>query len=119
MPKSPEPDAPVPVQRWVKPQALEPGQWRWQLHNRQLALGVKGDLPGMRRLLKERPAALNQRGQHGRTLLWEAARRGHKAAVQWLLARGAHVDPTGCYNNETLVQVTPYVAALHYRRPAV
>lgn len=45
--------------------------------------------------------------------------RGHRPAVDWLLARGAAVDLTGCYNNETLVQITPYVAAVHYRRAAV
>jgi ankyrin repeat protein len=82
-----------------------------------LALAVKGDISGLEALLAHNPDALNRRGPHGRTLLWEAARRGHTDAVAWLIERGAVVDATGCYNGESVVQLTPYCAAVHYRRP--
>lgn len=112
------PADPLPAQRWVRPLERPPGFWKQQLPTRALAVAVKGDLPGLARLLAERPAALNQRGPHGRTLLWEAARRGHTAALAWLLARGADVTATGAYNAESLVQLTPYAAAVYYRRTA-
>jgi hypothetical protein len=46
-------------------------------------------------------------------------RRGKLAAVQWLVEQGAAVDATGAYNNESYVQITPYCAAVYYRRPSV
>jgi ankyrin repeat protein len=95
-----------------------PGQWKQQLPTRHLALAARGDLPGLRRLLAAQPELLNKRGPHGRTLLWEAARRGRLEAVRWLLEQGADPDANGCYNRESLVQLTPYCAAHYYHRPA-
>ncbi len=51
--------------------------------------------------------------------MWEAARRGRLAAVQWLIEQGAELDATGCYNSESMVQLTPYCAAVYYRRAEV
>ena len=112
-------DVPVAPQRWVRPFSDEPGQWRGQLRNTVLAAGARGDLPALRQLLKAHPEFLNKRGNHNRTLLWEAARRGQLAAVKWLLKQGAELEATGCYNGESLVQLTPYCAAVYYRRAAV
>jgi hypothetical protein len=109
---------PLPPQRWVRPFSREPGHWKKQLPGKALAVAVKGDVAALGRLLADNPAALNQRGPHGRTLLWEAARRGRTAAVAWLLARGAAVDTPGAYNTESLVRLTPYVAALYWRPAA-
>ncbi len=109
----------IPPQRWVRPGLDEPGRWRNQLPNKYLAVAARGDVPGLRQMLKAHPEFLNNGGNHGRTLLWEAARRGKLAAVKMLAARGAQLDATGCYNSESLVQLTPYCAALYYRRPAV
>jgi ankyrin repeat protein len=117
-PAATEATDPLP-QRWERPLPRVPGQWKAQLPGRHLALAARGDLPGLRRLLSAEPACLNRRGPHGRTLLWEAARRGRLEAVCWLLERGAQPDLTGCYNNESLVQLTSYCAAVYYRRPAV
>jgi ankyrin repeat protein len=107
----------IPGQRWVRPGLDEPGLFRNQLPNKYLAVAVRGDLPGLRAMIKAHPDFLSKRGNHGRTLLWETARRGHLAAVKWLVARGAELDATGCYNSESLVQITPYCAAVYYRRP--
>ena len=111
-------EASVP-QRWVRPFDIPPGSLKLQMPDKILALGARGELPALRALLKAHPDYLSKRGNHGRTLLWEAARRGKLPAVKWLLARGAEIDITGCYNNESLLQLTPYVAARYYRRAAV
>jgi len=110
---------PVLEQRWVRPFPTEPGFWKKQVPTKALALAVKGDIAGVERLLAESPVLLSKRGPHGRTFLWEAARRGHIAVAEWLLERGADVLATGCYNGESVVQLTPYCAAVYYRRPAV
>jgi ankyrin repeat protein len=73
----------------------------------------------VKEFLVARPELLNRRGSFNRTLLWEAARKGRLEMVEWLLAQGADIDQTGAYNDETMVQVTPYVAAVCYRRPEV
>src|SRR5258708_11883487 len=51
--------------------------------------------------------------------MWEAARRGRLAAVQWLIEQGAELDATGCYNSESMGQLTPDCAAVYYRRAEV
>ncbi|MFI5458086.1 MAG: ankyrin repeat domain-containing protein [Isosphaerales bacterium] len=61
----------------------------------------------------------HKRANHNPTLLWEGARSGKLEAVKYLVSRGAEVNATGCYNNETLVRVTPYCAAVFYKRDAV
>ncbi len=109
---------PMAPQRWVRPFPKIPGQWKQQLSTRHLALAIRGDLTGLRRLLAAEPALLSKRGPHGRTLLWEAARRGRLETVRWLVEQGAALDATGCYNNESMVQLTPYCAAHYYGRMA-
>ena len=109
---------PVP-QRWVRPFPTEPGFWKRQLPTKVLAVAIRGEVAELRQLLKAHPEYLSKRGAHGRTLLWEAARRGKLEAVKWLAARGADIDATGCYNSESMVQLTPYCAARYYRRDAV
>ena len=67
-------------------------------------------------LLAAQPESLNQRGSHGRTLLWEAVRAGKQDAVEFLVQAGADTDLTGCYNSESHVQLTPHCAAVYYGR---
>ncbi len=111
---------PIPTpQRWERPFNFPPGFWKRQLPTKVLELAVRGDVDALRQLLEEHPKFLNQRGAHNRTLLWEAARRGKLAAVQWLVERGAEVDATGCYNSESYVQITPYCAAIYYHRAGI
>jgi hypothetical protein len=82
-------DSPLPVpQRRVRPFSSDRSQWRQQLPNKYLAVAVRGDVPALRQMLKANPEFLNKRGNHNRTLLWEAARRGRLAAVNCLVARG-------------------------------
>ena len=87
-----------------------------QLPNKYLEVAGRGDVAELHQMLKAHPEFLNKRGPHNRTLLWEATRRGRLAAVKYLVERGAEVDATGGYNNESLVQLTPYCAAIYYRR---
>jgi len=111
--------APKVAQRWVRPLDVEPGHWKKQLATKHLAVATKGKVQPLMALLNANPEFLNKRGGHGRTLLWEAARAGKLAAVEFLVERGADVEATGCYNGETLVQISPMCASIHYDRPAV
>jgi ankyrin repeat protein len=106
----------VVPQRWARPELTDmpPGFWKTQLPGKALKIAVKGNLEELRTLLHEQPEALNQRGNHGRTLLWEAVRAGKLLAVRYLLKAGADPDLTGAYNSESYVQLTPYCAAHYY-----
>lgn len=103
-----------PSQRWVRPFNFPPGHWKKQLPGKYLEIASRGDLNSLRQLLVEHPEYLNKRGSHGRTFLWEAARRGKLETVKWLVEQGAEIDLTGAYNQESYVQITPYCAALYY-----
>ena len=115
--KSSVKDFVIPNQRWIRPGLDEPGLFRGQMPTKHLALAARGDMAGLRALIKAHPDYLSKRANHNRTLLWEAVRRGRMPVVRWLVERGADVDATGAYNNESAVQITPYCAALYYRRP--
>lgn len=108
-------------QRWERPEIYNapPGFWKRQLPGAVLSISASGVVTALRQLLQEQPETLNQRGSHGRTLLWEAARAGRIESVRFLLKQGADVNLTGCYNSESVVQITPFCAARYYRREAV
>jgi ankyrin repeat protein len=106
-------------QRFVRPLDFEPGHWKKQLPTKYLSIARKGVLPRLESLLREHPEFVSKRGPHGRPLLWEATRAGKLAAVKMLVEAGADVNATGCYNRETLVQITPFCAARYYRRAAI
>lgn len=107
------------AQRWERPFDFPPGHWKKQLPGKYLAVAGRGDLAALRDMLAEHPEFLSKRGSHNRTLLWEATRRGRLDIVQWLVEQGAESDATGCYNSESHVQITPYCAAIYYRRPDI
>jgi ankyrin repeat protein len=107
-------------QRWERPLDFPPGYWKRQLPTKVLAVAATGDVAALRNLLAEHPDYLSKRGSHNRTLLWEAVRRGRLDAVRWLVEQqGAELDATGCYNGESYVQLTPYCAAVYYRRAEI
>ena len=105
--------------RWQKPLDVEPGHWKKQLPGKHLNIAARGDLAALEALLDEHPQWLDRRGNHGRTFLFEAVRKGRVELVQRLLSRGAEPNLTGCYNSETLVQINPLTAASWYRRDAL
>ncbi|MDX2020952.1 MAG: ankyrin repeat domain-containing protein [Deltaproteobacteria bacterium] len=105
--------------RWVRALNVPPGHWKKQLPTKCLAIASKGTVQTLKALLKANTEYLNKRGNHGRTLLWEATRAGNLANVKLLLDAGADAEVTGCYNSETLVQLSPMCAAIHYKRPTV
>lgn len=108
-------------QRWIKPSvyAVNPGHWKKQLPGKHLKLAARGKVADLERLLSDQPEALNQRGNHGRTLLWEACRKGRLEAIDYLLSKGADHQLTGCYNSESHVQLDCYSAARFYGRATV
>ena len=103
-------------QRMVRPLDFLPDVRQQMLRNKDLAIAAKGDIEGLRQLLRDHPERLNRRGSHNRTLLWEAVRRGKLPAVAWLIEQGAQVNAAGRYNHESFVQLTPYCAAVYYHR---
>ena len=109
------------AQRWARPEVMAgtPGYWSWQMRTKHLKIAAQGDVAALEQLLKAHPEYLSQRANHNRTLVWEAARSGKLDAVKYLVSQGAEVNATGSYNNETFVQVTPYCAAIYYKRPAI
>ncbi len=103
-------------QRMVRPLDFLPDMRKGMLRNKDLEAAAQGDIKALSQLLKRHPEWLNRRGSHNRTLLWEAVRRGKLPAVAWLIEQGAEVNATGRYNGESFVQLTPYCAAIYYRR---
>ncbi len=77
-----------------------------------LKAAVRGDLKGVKSLLKRNPAWVQQVGPHGRTMLWEAAYQGHLAVVEFLMSCGAEMNQPACYYTPMLAEVNPRTAAL-------
>ena len=102
--------------RWVRPLDVEPGHWKKQLPTKSLKLALSRDDSNLRELIEREPQIINKQGPHGRTFLFEAIRRGKKDLVEWLLQQGANPNLTGCYNSETLVQLSALAAARYYKR---
>ena len=83
-----------------------------EIDARTLKLAAKGDLKAVKRLVAHDPGVVRKTSAgHNRSLLWEAARGGHRELVEFLAERGADIDAPGRYRNETLVLVSPYVLA--------
>ena len=77
-----------------------------------LKLAANGDVEAVKRLVARDPGVvIKTSAGHNRSLLWEAARGGHRELVEFLVRRGADVNAPGRYRNETLVLVSPYVLA--------
>ena len=72
---------------------------------------ARGDLAAVRKFVDEDPSWLHTVGAHGRTMLWEAARRGRADVVEFLIERGADVNICGCHLSEHFVEVSPYCVA--------
>jgi ankyrin repeat protein len=118
MQPNPSPNSPVP-QHMVRQLDFLPDARKRMLRTKDLKIAAKGDIEGLRLLLARHPESLNRRGSHNRTLLWEATRAGKLSAVKWLVEQGAEVNAVGRYNGESFVQLSPYCAAIYYRRPEI
>lgn len=79
-------------------------------------VAAKGDLATLRVLIDYDPSLIHRWNSHGRTLLWEATRRGRFEVVRYLAERGADVNSTGCNLRETWVEVSPYCLAKAAKR---
>ena len=79
-----------------------------------LKAAARGNIPAVKKYLKENPAWLNQVGPHGRTLLWEASYTGRTAMISELIARGADVNAIGSYYTPMLVELSAVATARAY-----
>ncbi|MEM7363098.1 MAG: ankyrin repeat domain-containing protein [Pseudomonadota bacterium] len=84
-----------------------------------LKTAAAGKLDDLKVYLEHEPRWLNERGPHGRTLLWEAARKGRLDTVQFLLASGAQADLPATQYTPMLAEVSPIAAAQLEERTAV
>lgn len=106
-------------QCYLRPNDNPPGYLKKQLPTKHLKLAARGELNALKQLLSEHPELLNHKGSFNRTFLWEAVRRGRVPLVEWLVEQGADIDTCGAYNNESTLLISPYCAALYYRRPKI
>ena len=109
----------ISTSRWLRPLVLEPGHWKKQVPTSYLKSAIHGDLERVLKILDREPEILNKRGPHVRTFLFEAVRKGREDVVRWLIAHGADIGLTGCYNSETFVQLNPLTAARHYGHSSI
>lgn len=72
---------------------------------------ARGDLAAVRRFVDEDPSWLHTVGSHGRTMLWEAVRKGRKNIVEFLVERGADVSICGCHYSEHFIEISPLCLA--------
>lgn len=84
-----------------------------------VAAAGRGDLEAVRAVLAERPDWVTRVGSHGRTMLWEAAYRGHLEVVAHLVDRGADIEARACHFTPLLVEISPHCAARHRKRTEV
>ena len=76
-----------------------------------VAAAGRGDLEAVRVLVDDNPEWIHTVGSHGRTMLWEAAYRGKKNVVEYLVRCGADVNACGCHRSRHYVEISPYCAA--------
>jgi ankyrin repeat protein len=91
-----------------------------RISDKTLKIAARGDLDGVRALLRDEPRLLDATSRgHNRTLLWEAARAGKMEVVQYLVKAGADVNAPGRYRHETFVLVKPYCIAVTKKRDQI
>lgn len=71
-----------------------------------VAAAGRGDVKAVGDILEQRPEWITRGGAHGRTMLWEAARRGKIEMVKYLAERGADIDDRGTHYTPYFVEVT-------------
>ena len=93
------------TQRWIKASIfdVEPGHWKKQLPAKHLKVAARGKVAELEHMLSSNSEFLNKRGSHGRTLLWEACRKGRLEAVRYLLS-GTVLTPSGSTLSKTITR---------------
>ena len=76
-----------------------------------VATAGRGDIDGVRAILKARPNWVHHVGSHGRTMLWEACHRGKLSMVKYLVRRRSDIDACGTYYTPYFVEVACYCIA--------
>ena len=73
---------------------------------------ISGRLADVKKFAKDSRDFVKCIGPHGRTMLWEAARKGRLKVVEYLAKKkDADVHAIGCYFRETRVEVSPWLVA--------
>lgn len=76
-----------------------------------------GRLSDVKRYVQVKPEFAHRIGPHGRTMLWEAARKGKTEVVRFLAEeQTADAMALGCYYRETRVEISPWLVATLNRR---
>ena len=79
-----------------------------------------GKTAAVAQYIEEAPWCVKHRGPHGRTMFWEAARKGKLDVMEMLFDAGADIEAPGCYHRDTFVELTPLaIAEVHKRAKAV
>ena len=73
-----------------------------------LPAAARGDLDGVKWLIKYDHRFMHSIGPHGRTMLWEAAYKKRYPTIRYLLRRGADVNCMGTYFTPMIVDLSPY-----------
>ena len=81
-----------------------------------VATAARGDIPGVREILKARPKWIHKIGSHGRTMLWEACHRGKFEMVKYLVRRKADINACGTHYTPYFVEISCYCIARHKKR---
>ena len=81
---------------------------------------ASGKLDAVKTYLQDDRAFAHWIGPHGRTMVWEAARKGRLDIVRLLTEKyDADLHAIGCYNRETGIEVSPWLIATLRKKTAV
>lgn len=78
-----------------------------------MAAAWRGDVEAIGHILEQKPEWITRVGAHGRTMLWEASRRGKFEMVKYLAERGSDIDARGTHYTPYFVEVSCYCIARH------
>ena len=82
-----------------------------------LKIASKGDIIGIKRILKEDFDILNKFNEgHNRTLIWEAVNSNKEELAKYLIDQGADVNIPGRYRSKTYVLLKPYCIAYRNKK---
>ena len=85
-----------------------------------LRIASKGDIVGIKNLIKEYPQLINRPSEgHNRTILWEAVNKNRIPLVDFLIQKGADVNIPGRYRSQTFVLLKPYCIAVRNKNESL
>jgi len=86
-------------------------------YDKVLKIASKGDVKGIRELLKAYPNILNKPSEgHNRTLIWEAVNKNRIELINFLIEQSADVNIPGRYRSQNYVLLKPYCLAVQNKK---